>query len=239
MTSDVHSLIGPYVLDAVNDLERASFERHLRECAVCRSEVDDLREASARLADGAWSVPPPSLRTTVLTAIGTTRQLAPASAPVPARPRRLRLVAAAAAMVVAVGGVLAVQEHRVRVEQATAQAARASEARVRDVLAAPDLQIREQQLTGGGRVTVAMSRLRNAGVVMLAADAAPGGGHVYQLWTVRSRVPVSEGALAAGQTTAVRIVEGMDRASDVGVTVEPAGGSATPTLPMIADLKVA
>ena len=35
----------------MDDIERAAFDRHLRECETCRSEVDELREASARLAD--------------------------------------------------------------------------------------------------------------------------------------------------------------------------------------------
>lgn len=244
MTADLHALLGPYVLDAVDDLERAQFDRHLRECAACRAEVDELREASARLADGAWSVPPPSLRANVLATIATTRQVAPA---VPVTPQRRisrwRLATAAAAVVVAAGGAATatyvVQDQRVRDERATAAAAQAGEARVRGILAAPDLVIREQALTGGGRVTVAASRLRDAGVILMAADAPPSGDRVFQLWTVRSKAAVSEGVLAVGQTEVVEVVDGLTGASDVGVTVEPAGGSATPTLPMVADVKLA
>ena len=244
MTADAHALIGAYVLDAVDDLERASFERHLRDCEVCRGEVDELRESAARLADGAWSVPPPSLRANVMAAIGTTRQLPPPApvAPVAAprdRSRRRLVAVAAAAVVLAAGGVFAVQEQRVRDERATAESALAGEARVRAVLAAPDLRVREQTLTGGGRVTVAMSRTENAGVIILAADAAPPGDRVYQLWTIRAQVPVSEGPLEPGQTAKVQIVEGMDQASDVGVTVEPPGGSRAPTTPLVADVKLA
>ncbi|WP_433302848.1 anti-sigma factor [Actinoplanes sp. CA-030573] len=237
---NIHSLIGAYALDAVDDVERAAFDRHLRECEECRTEVDELREASARLAAGAWSVPPPRLRANVMAAVRTTRQLAPETRPArAARPAmRWRRWAAAAAAVVAVGGVTyAVQDQRVRREHAAAEAARADEAQVRAVLAAPDLVVRDQVVTGGGRVTVAVSRLRNAGVIMLAADSVP-GGRVYQLWTVRGGAAHSEGALDTGQTAAVRIVEGIDQASGVGVTLEPPGGSATPTLPMVAALKI-
>jgi anti-sigma factor RsiW len=244
MTAEVHALIGPYVLDAVDDLERASFDRHLRECDVCRAEVDELREASARLADGAWSVPPPALRDNVMAAIGSVRQIAPISPAAPAvrPPRRLRLVTAAAVVAVtaagAAAGAYAVQDHRVRTEQARAEAAQAAEARVRAVLAAPDLVVKEEPVTGGGRVTVATSKLHDAGVIMLAADAAPTGGRVFQLWTIRSQVPVSEGALKPGQSTAVEVVDGMTQASDVGVSIEPPGGSKTPTAPLAADVKV-
>jgi len=248
MTADIHALVGAYALDAVDDLERAAFERHLRECEACRLEADELRAASARLADGAWSVPPPRLRDNVLAAIATTRQLPPSGpvrTPAPAtRPgasRRLRL-AVAAAVVVAAGAagtaVYAVQDQRVRHERTLAEAARASEARVRAVLAAPDLVLREQRLNSGGRVTVASSRLHDAGVIMLTATGAPPSGRVYQLWTIRAGTPASAGALGEGQAASVQIVDGLPDSSAVGVTVEPAPGSSAPTAPLDALVKL-
>ena len=80
MTADIRSLVGAYVLDAVDGWERAAAERHLRECDECRAEAAEWRETAARLADGAWSVPPPGLRDAVLAAVATTRQ-APAEVP--------------------------------------------------------------------------------------------------------------------------------------------------------------
>jgi anti-sigma factor RsiW len=246
MNAEAHTLIGAYVLDAVDDLERAAFDRHLGECETCRFEVDELREASARLADGAWSVPPPALRDNVLAAISTTRQLGPpAPAPSAAARRpvsRRRLLTAAAAVVVAAAGAASatyeIQDRRVRREQTDAAAARRSESRVRALLAAPDLVVNEQPLSTGGRVTVASSRSNNAGLIMLAADAAPTGDRVYQLWTIHGQTPVSAGALAVGQTTAVQIVEGLPAANAVGVTVEPAPRSAAPTSPILASVKL-
>jgi anti-sigma-K factor RskA len=251
MTTDIHSLVGAYALDAVDDIERAAFDRHLRECDTCRTEVDELRETTARLADTTWSVPPPRLRENVLAEVARTRQLPPAAQVTPDAPlrtqqprRRLLAVAAAAVFVAAAGAgtaVYAVQDHRVRDSRAVAEAARRNEARVRDVLAASDLVIREDELSGGaGRVTVAQSLSQNAGVIVLAADASPADGRVYQLWTIRpGGGPVSAGWLQPGQTAALRIVDGLPGASDVGVTIEPPGGSATPSLPMIADVKLA
>ena len=228
MSADVHALIGAYVLDAVDDLERAAFDRHLRECPVCRDDVDELREASTRLAGDAWSVPPPALRTDVMAAIGSVRQLGVGLEKARRPSPRLRLLSAAAAVVLAVGGaVFAVQEHRVRVEQARAD-------QVSALLAAPDLVVREQPVAGGGTVTVAVSKLRDAGVIMLAAANAPAGGQVYQLWTIRDEKPVPEGTLVPGQATAMRIVEDIGGAQDVGVSIEPPGGSATPTTPLAA-----
>jgi anti-sigma-K factor RskA len=242
MSAEVHALLGAYVLNAVDDLERAAFERHLRECADCRAETDEMRAAAARLADGTWSVPPPRLRENVLATIAATRQLPPLQPPAPARPSasRWRRLTAAAAVVVAVGASVAViQEQRVRREHAAVVSARAAEARIQAILTAPDQTVREQALTGGGKVTVVMSRLHNAGVIMFTADGAPTGGRVYQLWTVRSGVAGNAGVLEPGQAATVQVVEGMVGVSDVGVTVEPPHGSAQPTTDMLADLKLA
>ncbi|WP_433789822.1 anti-sigma factor domain-containing protein [Actinoplanes sp. CA-252034] len=237
--NDVHSLIGAYVLDALDDLERAAFDRHLRDCEVCRLEADELFEVTAQLADGAWSVPPPGLRDDVLAEITNTRQLPPA---IPPRPRQqdrsrrgLRLVAAAAAVVAALGAgtaVYQVQDQRVRDAQSRLEAARASEARVRSILSAPDVQTRTERLKSGGQVTVSSSRLQNAGVIMLAADSAPAAGRVYQMWTIQSGAPASAGALREGQSAAVQVVEGLPAMSNVGVTIERAPESATPTAPL-------
>ncbi|MFD0525408.1 anti-sigma factor [Paractinoplanes durhamensis] len=161
--------------------------------------------------------------------------------PVPARrpaPGWRRLTAAAAVVLAVGGSVAVVQEQRVRREHTAAVTAQAAEARIKAVLTAPDLTVREQTLSNGGRVTVAMSPLHNAGVIMLAADSAPSAGRVYQLWTVAGGIPASAGVLVPGQTAYAQIVEGMSGVSDVGVTVEPPNGSAQPTTTMLADLKL-
>jgi anti-sigma-K factor RskA len=239
MTADIHSMVAAYVLDAVDDIERAAVDRHLRECDACRAEAAEWRQTAARLADGAWSVPPPRLRDNVLAAVAATRQV-PVETPRRARrPYRARWVAAAAAVVAAAGAgtaVFVVQEQRVRTERTVAETARAREAQVRGILAAPDVVLRDHPLADGGKVTVAYSRLRDSGVIMMAADAAPPDGRVFQLWTVRAGAPVSEQVLAVGQTAVVKVVEGMSSASVVGVSVEPAGGSPAPTR-MVADVK--
>lgn len=238
MATDIHALAGAYALDALDDLERAAFERHLASCESCRGEIDEFRETAARLADSTWSVPPPRLRTDVLAAIAQTRQV---SAP-PAIPRSRRsgwrrwaaAVAAAAVLATGVGGtVYGVQERRVRDARQLAAAAAQQSARVRQILAAPDLVVRTGPMIGGGKVTVASSELLRAGVVLMGADAAPAGGRVYQLWTIR-QTAASAGVLAVGQTNAVQVVEGLPGSAAIGVTAEPPDGSPTPTLPLVA-----
>ena len=55
--SDIHALSGAYAVDALDDIERAQFERHLAECAECRAEVDSLREAGGLLAEAVAADP--------------------------------------------------------------------------------------------------------------------------------------------------------------------------------------
>ncbi len=78
--NDVHALSGAYAVDALDPGERVRFELHLAHCAECRSEVDGLREAAARLGSGADVAPPPALRGDILAAIETVRPLPPLTA---------------------------------------------------------------------------------------------------------------------------------------------------------------
>jgi anti-sigma-K factor RskA len=50
---EIEELLGAYALDAVPDDERELVEQHLRECARCRQELAEHREAAALLALGA------------------------------------------------------------------------------------------------------------------------------------------------------------------------------------------
>ncbi|HEU4350100.1 MAG TPA: anti-sigma factor [Actinoplanes sp.] len=246
MTTDIHALVGAYALNAVDDLERAAFDRHVADCASCRAELAELRETASRLADSTWSVPPPGMRTEVMAAIGRTRQLPPTPAPSavaepPVVRRRRWLVAAAAAVLLAGGtgvAVYGVQEQRINEQRELAAAAEQREARTRAILAAPDLVVRTAPMVGGGKVTVASSRLHNAGVVLLGADAPPPNGEVFQLWTIRGGTATSAGVLAVGQTSAVRIVDGLPGSDEVGVTAEPPNGSAQPTAPLVSAVQL-
>jgi anti-sigma-K factor RskA len=240
-TTDIHALVGAYALDAVDEFERAAFERHLRECASCRAEADELRATAARLADSAWSVPPPRLRADVLATIATTRQLSPVVRE--ARGFRWRRLAAAAAVVAAVAGastaVYVAQDQRVRREQLATEAARANESRIRAILSAPDRVVRTKRVEGGGQVTVVSSRLHNAGVIALGAAAAPPDGKIYQLWTIRpGEKALAVGTMAAGESQSVLLLDGLPGATDVGVTIERGPGAVKPAPPMLADVKL-
>ncbi|WP_067507925.1 anti-sigma factor domain-containing protein [Actinoplanes sp. TFC3] len=246
MGTDVHSLVGAYVLDAVDDLERVAFERHVQECDACRTELDELRETSARMADSTWSVPPPRMRTEVMAAIGRTRQLPPPEPAAPAhksretRVRRWTLAAAAAVVLAAGTGttVYAIQDQRVRDQSAVAAAAELREARIQSILASPDLVVRTSPVRGGGTLTVASSVTRNAAVVSLGADRAPASNQAFQLWSIHGSTPADAGVMAAGAGSAVAVVDGLPGSDALGVTLEPAGGSLTPTEPLYAKVSL-
>lgn len=241
--TDIHTMVGAYVLDAVDDVERAAFRRHLAECAACAREVDELRETAARLADGAWAVPPPRLRTEVLARVARTRQERPGA---PGRggragPTRWRTVAVAAVVAVAlatgagVAGYL-VQERRLRDERAVVAAARAEVELVRAVLAAPDLTVRRNGLTGGGELTVLGSATRDAGLVLLSGAPAVAADRAYQLWLMEDGTPRPAGLFAAGAGTGTTLLTGLRAGTAVAVTVEPAAGSAAPTMTPLGDV---
>jgi len=223
--TDVHALAGAYVLDAVDDVERAAFARHLIECAACAAETDELREAVGHLADGAWSVPPPRMRAEVLARVAETRQERPRSAQRggASRWRRFALVAAAVVALGAAGTVTAVAVHD---QQATRAQANADSERVRAILGSPDAVIRRAPVDGGGQLTVVTSVDRDAGVVLLTGASAIPTNKAYELWLINGSAADPAGLMTAGSTSGTAVITGLRSSSAVKMTSEQADGSA-------------
>jgi anti-sigma-K factor RskA len=74
---DIHSISGAYVVDAVDDVERAQFDEHLQSCPPCKREVKGLQRAVVELSQVTPVSPPASLRASVLLAISQVRPLPP------------------------------------------------------------------------------------------------------------------------------------------------------------------
>ena len=242
MEPDAHALVGAYVLDALDDLERVSFERHLDGCPACAEETAELRETAVRLADLTAVDPPAELRGRVLARAHGVPQL-PAGVPqLPARPERRGrprprwsqwAAAAVAVLIVAAGvGVIVGQGQRLTAARRATQQEAAQADRLAAVLAAPDVRLRTAAVSTG-RVTVAVSDSRHEGVAVVRGLAAPGAGLTYQLWLVTASGPVSVGVVGADGT---RLLPDIGTAATVGLTKEPAGGSRTPTLPLLVDV---
>jgi anti-sigma-K factor RskA len=220
--SDIHALSGAYAVDAVDDIERASFERHLASCATCRAEVASLRETSALLADAATTTPPPALRDAVLRDITRVRPLPPVTAGGPVHRRRWfpALVAAVVLALVGVGG--AVWQPWRDDTSTTLTAAD-------QVLQDPAAETYTQELPNGATATIVRSAKEHRAVIVTEDMPPAPDGKVYQLWLqTPAEDMVPAGLMPAGGSTA--LLEGdADDAIGVGVSLEPAGGSEQPT----------
>jgi len=233
---DLHSLSGAYALDAIEaGPERDRFTRHLSRCQSCASEVRGFREVGTALAFAAAAEPPAELRMRVLAAAARTRQLPP-EVSTHARPRRTRArvpwvpwlsgVVATASIVVAVLFGLA-QAHT----QDELNQVRAENQAISLLLSAPGAQLLTHEVTHGGVATVVLAADRHELAVVTTGLPALPPGQVYQLWLIGKPKIVSAGLLPAaknGQTPAV-LATGVVKGDTLGLTVEPAGGSAQPT----------
>lgn len=242
VTADLHALSGAYALDAVDDVERAAFARHLADCEPCQLEVAEFQEVTARLAldEG----PPARMRDSVLAAVSQTRQVGP-TAHVPRettpavraeRWRRATLGVAAAA-VLAVAGTWVVMDQRLSDQQAQVQSLRSERERIYAVMNAEDVQMLGANLPGdGGRIAAAVSDSERGGVAMLAGLRSPPAGQTYQMWVVTGDTSTSAGVLPVGIYGGTRVFDWPPGASAFSITREPEAGSPTPTLPVLATI---
>jgi len=231
---DVHTLTGPYVLDALPDDERVRFEAHLAECPFCTTEVAELRAAAVKLATQVSAPPPPALKANVMSAIEHVRQLPPLVDGQPESPavrrrfgRRSMLALAAAAVAVALSGGIAVDQYRDR------EAAERANQQMAAVLAQSDARTVHGAVRGGGQATVVVSAQADKSVVVLRDLPKLPADRTWQLWMIDQGKTAHSVGLAAGDLT--QVVNGSTAGmAAFGLTVEPDGGSRTPTLPAAA-----
>ena len=253
----------PYALGALDERERTAFDAHLATCEVCATEVRELREVAGLLALGGPGVaPPPELRERILDdarkvrpivtrAPSTTAAASAAGAAATAPPRvRARPIvpwlAAAAAIIVAVGlgqrwrserdARLAAERSVVslRASLDSSGVALATRDSLIATLVAPEVQA--VTVTSSGPNPSARYFLdRRAGRIVIATSSLPKAapGRTYQLWGIETgRPPVSLGTFdtdASGRALATLPVPSGLRIAVTAVTDEPAGGSPQPT----------
>ncbi len=230
--SDIHALSGAYAIDALDDVERARFARHLADCADCQAEIGSLREAAAMLPEMTAFDAPVSLRASVLDAIGEVRPRPPvvAVSSAPSRRRRGAALIAAAAAFIAIGGVGATVWHPWSDD--TSQAPEISA--VDRVLTAPDAEnLPSDRLANGGTVSVVRSNSLNQAVVRVRGMASAGPGRVWQLWLQQDGQMVSAGLMPPVADGSVLLQGEPASAEAFGITSEPAGGSEKPTRPPV------
>jgi anti-sigma-K factor RskA len=238
---DLHVLSGVYALDAIeDDAELSRFETHLRRCQQCPDEVRGMSATATRLAFAAAQAPPPQMRERVLAAAARTRQLPPVVEPERAADaahrrhakRGRRPVPRLAWTMVAVCLVAIIALTTVLVHtQGQLNRANARQAKIAAVIGATDARAVTQRTSAGGTATVVYSQARHALIVTSAKLPPPPPGKVYELWLLgppRVRPAGLLPASAHGKTPPI-LVQGLVPGDQLGMTVEPAGGTTHPT----------
>ena len=226
MSEEPHDLVAPYALDALDDHERAAFERHLDECADCRAELANLQEATTALAYAESAEPPPALRERILEATRSE------NGKVVQFPRRRWLfpataAAAAAAAVVAIGvGLWANSLSRDLDRERSANAGYA----------------RALQLLGGGAEVTQLADAEGgllvapdgeAALVVCGLQPAP-KDKTYEAWVIEGETPRPAGLFrGGGGCPPVLLERAVPKGSQVAVTLEPRGGVDQPTGPLL------
>jgi anti-sigma-K factor RskA len=239
--TDPHTLAGAYALDALSEEDRERFERHLGVCESCRAEAASLRDAAGRLAEATAAMPPPRLRGLVLAEAARTRQQPP---PVrvaervrrswhgvgwPAAPRLAVAIAGVGILVaLALGTLLINDQHRLHMDAAHSS-------QIAAVLNAPDADIMTVPARTHGSATVVMSHADRALVLTTARLPALPATECYQVWLMGPHQMKSAGKLPPPKQgmTPPMIVAGLVAGDEMGVTIEPAGGSPRPSSPPV------
>jgi anti-sigma-K factor RskA len=204
----------------------------LRDRPDLRAELDGLHGAAALMADAVAETPPPTLRASVLEAIATTPQ-EPAEHEPPIAPvvpissrRRNRWIgigaAAAAIAVVAVGALIVLPD-----DEGDDEIAAVVEADDATTIPMPG------ELPG---VSIVHSAEEDAAVLLADQVPLPDGDNVYELWAIRDGTPERFATFRPDENGQLSVyAAGLDPASaeQWAITEEPAGGSDTPTLPIL------
>ena len=257
-TRDVHTLAGPYAMDAISAPDRARFERHLTRCEDCAREIASLREATARLATAAAVSPPPALKARVMAAAAATRQrppgLEPEAAPrtwplhiwplrtwpprtwplrtgqgLPAPKKRLAMAGGALAAAAAVVAAVVFGVSTGGMRDQLSRA-QASSQQVAAVLTARDATMMTGAVRGGGTVTIVMSHSMRELVFTAAALHALPASRGYELWLIgpAGDRPVIMLPPARHGMTGPVVASGLRPGDHLALTAEPAAGAAHP-----------
>lgn len=239
-------LAAAHALDAVDDDERAAYERALDASPELRDEADRYAEAAAQLAALAEPVePPPALKQRLMSRLDELPQQstdapasaapAPEPAPQPApgpaeRAARRRwfqrpgaiLAGAAAAILLIAGAIVGVNWPGPNGWGAQREMAA--------IASAPDVQSTTHEVAGGGEVTLFWSADEGRSAVVVEGLPDVGADETYELWYIDDSGAASAGTFDVRGEETWRVLDGQFAPGvAVGVTVEPAGGSPQPT----------
>jgi anti-sigma-K factor RskA len=225
VAEELHDLVAPYALDALDDEERLEFERHLEECEQCREQLAELQEAAAALAFAESEEPPPELRERILAA-------ARENGRVVQFPRRRWLfpataVAAAAAAIVAIG--VGLWANSVSGDLDRERSAKESYERAL-LLVGGGAELTPLADAEGGLLVAGDGE---AALIVCGLQPAP-EGRTYEAWVIEGETPRPAGLFPGGSGCPPVLLEREVRpGSRVAVTLERAGGAPRPTGPIL------
>lgn len=244
--NDIHGYVGAYVTNALDDESRRVFDEHLAGCESCSREIREFGETLAELSRLSETAPPPALRRNVLAEVARTR-IEPPPEPVEQQPEpqgdpgdgtvvpittwtrasrvpRWLTLAVAASLLIAVvlGGWWMVQQRRI----SDLERAQQTQQQRIELLRAPDLRAYPVDLKNGSHGTYLVSREQDRALLVGTVAETPPGKD-YQLWSIEGAEKIP-GTVFDGGTVEIWI-NGLDRTDSLAITVEPDGGSATPS----------
>lgn len=228
-------LIPAYAIGAADDEERIAVEAHLKDCPACRAHLEEYRALGDGLLFGAPLAPARA---------GLTEDLRKRlnAQPVPA-PRRawwdvlrrpaFALSIAAVALLVLTNVYWASRVGRLEREAAQITA----------LAQAPGITLQVSDTAGGeyqeynADGVVYMQPASNVALLCVYALPRLGPGKTYQAWLVRDEQRLSAGTFDVNQDGyGVLIIEAgepIGAFQQLGITVEPEGGSSQPTTPRV------
>jgi anti-sigma-K factor RskA len=227
-------------VDALDGEDALEFAAHVRACAECRREVDAFAAVAARTLGRAVSPAalPSALRQRVL--LGSGASAGGGSAPHGRAGWRL---AAAAAVALGLGAALVAADRRLsaareQVRRLEGQAA--GQAALQDMLGDARTQVvalaAQAAAPGAGGRVLANPETRRAVLLASGLGRAP-EGKTYEVWVIAGGAPVPSGLFEVdAQGRAVAELPWLEQTAAVktfAVTLEPAGGTAAPTGPMV------
>ena len=196
---DVHELAAGYVLGALEEHERRTFESHLGRCSACRVQVASLGDAATALAYATEGAEPPmALRERVLQAARREQGAAviPFRQRLRARPVWAAASAAAAAVAIGVGA-------WAMLDAGGSPAARAQKLALQG-------RVGTLTVSGSGHAVLAVQNL-----------APPPLGHVYEIWVIADGKPSPDSVFRRGGVlVTVPLVRRVRPGQTVAVTVE-------------------
>lgn len=242
IASEPHASLGAYLLHALPPDEESAFANHLAGCDSCRRELVALMPVLVRLCSTEGVGPPPGLRERVLDQVAGTAQEpgrpAHRADPAGGRVRAVRggtgaplrwALAACLAAAAAFGGI-AVWQHQEAAEARTELRRAGPAAQLAEVLAAPDARISTADFGDGATGCVVVSRAESRAAFMASGLPKLTSDQVYELWYDDAGTPRSAGTLSGRGKWHIKLLDGpVEQATALGITVEPAGGSARPT----------